>query len=186
MGITFQATATPPSGYNQSFTWVQLIGSIQRKYINSNGSFATPTSPSSGIDASYPITNASPTTTNDTPVTQLPSIYGEGWETFTATTYLMWDPGIPPAGKASCTPARTMQTVVNGFPTFSSTQSDCASIPIPLSSVTWHWSGCAINALSNQANGTTWIRSTSNGCPVEMLSSPHAAGFPEWSGPAAP
>ena len=185
VGITFQANASLPADHNQSFTWVQLINPLQRQYINSNGPYSSPATPSSGIDMSYPITNASATTTNDTPSAQLPPNYGEAWETFTATTFLMWDPGIPPAGQSSCNIASTTQTMVNGYPTFTSTPSTCSSIPIPLSSVTWHWSGCTINALSNQTNGTTWFRSLSNGCPVETLSAPQPAEFPQWTGPAA-
>ncbi|MGO8788439.1 MAG: hypothetical protein ACLQVL_13810 [Terriglobia bacterium] len=170
VGITFTSNATPPPGYNQSFTWVQIIGGVQNQYINSNGPFATPASPESGIDNTYPYANASPTATNDTPSTALPSIYGEGWESFTAAMFLMWDPALP----TGCTPASTNAT-------YQSTASTCTSIPIPLSSVTWHWSGCAINTLSNQTNGTTWLLSTSNGCPVQTLGASQSAGFPEWT-----
>ena len=59
----------------------------------------------------------------------LPDNYGEGWETFTATMYLMWDPALP----SGCTPAKTVQ---NSDGTFMSTASTCTSIPIPLSVVT--------------------------------------------------
>ena len=171
VGITFTSNATPPAGYNQSFTWVQLLSAIQNQYVNVNGPFADPASPESGVDNTYPYANASPTTTNDTPKAGLPSIYGEGWETFTATMYLMWILALP----SGCTPASTdPHTLV-------STPSTCTSIPVPLSSVTWHWSGCAINTLVNQTNGTTWILNTSNGCPVQTLGNPQTAVFPEWT-----
>jgi hypothetical protein len=174
-GITFTSNATAPAGTNQSVTWVQLLTSMQTQYININGPFAIPLSPQSGLDNTYPYTNASPTTTNDTPNAALPSIYGEGWESFSAKMFMLWDPGLP----SGCTIAKTVQNA-NG--TFSSTASNCTSIPVPLSSVTWHWSGCAINSLANQANGTTWIRSTSNGCPVQTLGTPAAeSSFPTWT-----
>jgi hypothetical protein len=47
--------------------------------------------------------------------------------------------------------------------------------------VTWHWSGCAVNTLANQANGTTWSLGTTNGCPVQTLGASQSAGFPEWT-----
>ena len=171
VGITFKSNATAPSGYNQTFTWIQIIGGVQNKYLNSNGPYSSPSSPESGIDNSYPYANASSTSTNDTPSAGLPSMYGEGWESFTATMFLMWDPALP----SGCTPASTDPR------TLQSTASTCASIPIPLSSVTWHWSGCAINTLANQANGTTWSLSTTNGCPVQTLGTSQSAGFPEWT-----
>src|SRR5262249_47523924 len=36
-GIAFESFATPPDGYNQSFTWVQLINSAQVKHVNKSG-----------------------------------------------------------------------------------------------------------------------------------------------------
>jgi hypothetical protein len=173
-GIAFATTAQPPAGVNQSFTWVQVINSIQTQYITAAAILVTPpASPGSGLDTSYPYANQSPTATNDSPGAALPPGYGEGWEAFEATMYLMWDPGLP----SGCIPASTNpQTLV-------STQSTCAnSIPVPLSSVTWFWSGCAVNALSNQTNGTQWLRGVVNGCPLQTLSNPQAAGYPGWTG----
>jgi hypothetical protein len=175
VGITFTTNANPPSGTpspgtNQSFIFVQLLDSLQYQYINSNGPFANPASPNNGLDNTYPYAYVAPTTTNDSPGTLLPSIYGEGWESFTATMYLMWDPALP----SGCTAAKTVQ---NSDGTFTSTASTCTSIPVPLSSVTWHWSGCAINTLATQPNNTTWTRSVINGCPVETLSVPQTASF---------
>jgi len=176
VGITFTANATPPSGYNQSFTWAQVISSLQDKYVNANGPFSVPPSPQSGIDHAFPYANASPTTTNDTPNTLLPSIYGEGWRSFTATMYLMWDPALP----NGCTPAKIdPHTLV-------ATPSNCTSIPVPLSSVQWHWSGCAINTLAPQAV-STWVLSTTNGCPVQTLDSPQQSpSFPLWTSAVNP
>lgn len=104
-------------------------------------------------------------------------MYGEGWESFTATMYLMWDPGISFTGTQSCQIAKTVQ---NPDGTFTQSASTCASIPIPLSFVKWHWSGCAINTQVNQTNKTTWSLSTVRGCPVQTLGTPQSAGFPEW------
>jgi hypothetical protein len=178
VGITFTSSASLPSGVNQSFTWVQVLTSVQRQYVTTAGPYATPTG--TGLDLAFPYANASPTTTNDKPAAFLPSIYGEGWESFSATMYLMWDPGLP----TGCHPASTDPN------TLQSTPSDCTSIPIPLSSVNYHWSGCAINTLVSQSNGTTWTLSTVNGCPVDTLGTPQisdtASGFPVWTNVYAP
>src|SRR5208282_148618 len=105
-----------------------------------------------GIDKTYPYSYVYPAETWDTPAAGLPNLtnYGEAWESFTATMYLMWDPAIPPSGQPSCTPAKTVE---NADGSFTSSASTCASIPVPLSSVTWHWSGCAIN--TQAVNQTT-------------------------------
>ncbi|GGA73529.1 hypothetical protein GCM10011507_26390 [Edaphobacter acidisoli] len=179
IGIDFKTSATPPSGTNQSFTFVQLLNGVQQKYITGNGVTLVPPTPTVSIDKTYPYAYVYPAETWDTPSAGLPMMnYGEGWETFTATMYLMWDPGIPPSGQSSCTPAKTVQ---NADGTFTPSTSTCASIPVPLSSVTWHWSGCAINQLVNQSNGTTYTLSTTNGCPVQTLGIPQSSGFPTWS-----
>ena len=170
VGIDFKASANPPSNYNQTFTFVQLLNGVQQKYITSSGQYTVQATPTVGIDKTYPYAYVYPTETWDTPATGLPSSYGEGWETFTATMYLMWDPGIPPSGQTSCTPAKTVQ---NADGSFTSSASTCASIPIPLSSVTWHWSGCAINTLVNQANNTTWALGTTGGCAPLILLVPY-------------
>jgi hypothetical protein len=171
VGISFTSNATPPSGYNQSFTWVQVISSDQNQFLGVNGAFSQPPAPQSGVDHAYPYANKTPTTTIDSPRTNLLDRFGETWRTFTARMYLMWDPGLP----SGCTPAST--DPVSLVPT----PSTCTSIPVPLSSVQWHWSGCAINTLSPQTNGTTWVLSTTNGCPVQTLDAPKADSFPIWT-----
>jgi len=173
VGISFQSNATPSSGYNQSFTWVQILNNVQRKVIDPG---VPPEDPQSGLDNFYPYGNATPTTTNDTPGTELLVTDGEFWQTFSATMYLMWDPALTndPSG---CTPALTDQKAKK------SKQSTCMSIPIPLSSVTWHWSGCAINTLSPQTgvNGTTWILSRERECPKEPIGTVQLSDFPQWT-----
>jgi hypothetical protein len=176
VGITFTGDATPPSGTNQLLTWVQLLNNHQVQVISSVGSRFITNATTTALDSSYPYTRELANYTSDTPANALPDSYGELWESFTATMYLMWDPGLP----SGCTPAKTTQTMQNGYPVFTSIPSNCTSTPIPLSSVQWHWSGCAINTLANQTNNTTWSLSTANGCPVQILGTSQSAGFPEW------
>jgi hypothetical protein len=172
VGISFTAKATINSGV---FQWVQLINGDQTNYLNSVGKASCPPTPKSGLDTTYPypFAPASTTTTFDSPNSSLPSNYGELQRSFTATMYLMWDPTIP----TGCTPA---QTSGNGV----STPSQCTSIPIPLSSVQWHYSGCGINSKANQQNGTTWLLQ----CGINNVSTVQASGpavpdngFPTWS-----
>ena len=200
-GISFTSNATMPSGgavppgSNQTFQFVQVLGNPNANPGSQqpNGlqyQYVTPTSPppyvgpvNTGLDTSYPYAFFSSTMTVDSPNVNLLPNYGEEWESFTATMYLLWDPALP----SGCAPAKTTETIVNGTPTFSSSASGCTSVPVPLSSVSWHWSGCAINTLVNQPNQTTWIRSTSNGCPLETLGTPQPVtpstpsnGYPIW------
>lgn len=200
-GISFTSNATMPSGgavppgSNQTFQFVQVLGNPNANPGSQqpNGlqyQYVTPTSPppyvgpvNTGLDTSYPYAFFSSTMTVDSPNVNLLPNYGEEWESFTATMYLLWDPALP----SGCAPAKTTETIVNGTPTFSSSASTCTSVPVPLSSVSWHWSGCAINTLVNQPNQTTWIRSTSNGCPLETLGTPQPVtpstpsnGYPIW------
>jgi hypothetical protein len=153
----------------------------QTGYLESSGDAPGPSM--MGLDSAFPYDVDM--NTEDRPMTQLLN-EGEAWRTFTATMYLMWDAGIPPTGQQSCTPAYSYSVLdpATGRLTFTSVPSQCASIPIPLSAVTWHWSGCAINTLANQTESdgstSTWLRSTSNGCPKQTLGTPASATFPTW------
>jgi hypothetical protein len=59
-------------------------------------------------------------------------------------------------------------------------------IPVPLGSFHWRWSGDAINTLTQQANGTTWIRSCPTSRPTPGSFNPSNPGqdsdysFPVW------
>ncbi|MGH9561434.1 MAG: hypothetical protein ACRD3S_08260, partial [Terracidiphilus sp.] len=166
VGISFTANAATPQNDAGSFQWVQLINGDQTDLISSTGANACPVNPDSGLDTTYPYAAVTATTTYDTPASNLVSIYGELERSFTATMYLLWDPALP----AGCAPA---STTAQG----TSTVSNCTSTPIPLSSVQWHWSGCGINKLVNQANGTTWNLQ----CGINNVSASQAAGYPEWN-----
>jgi hypothetical protein len=156
---------------------VQLISNSQIGYLDSNGTTQEP--PTMGLDLDFPFDLGD--YAHDYPSIQLLN-EGEGWRTFTATTYLMWDPGLP----SGCQVAWSEQTrnsdgSIGGV----SHPSQCQSIPVPLGSVTWHWSGCAINTLVNQTepdgSTSTWLRSTSNGCPKQTRGTPGPAQFPTWT-----
>lgn len=180
-GIYFQGNAKGfPDGTDGLISWVQTISSQQSEYLGSSGGVPAPVK--TGLDTDFPYDLDA--NTADRPADQLTSSKGEDWRTFTATMYAMWDPGLP----SGCQPAySTLTQNPDGSYTGVSTPSTCTqSIPIPLSSVTYHWSGCAINTLANHVepdeSTSTWAPSTLNGCPKQTLGTPGLTSqFPTWT-----
>ena len=180
-GIYFQGNATGfPGGTDGLISWVQIISNQQAKSLASSGDVPEPTK--AGLDTTFPYDRDD--NSADRPADELLAGYGDDWRTFTATMYAMWDPGLP----SGCLPAyQTLTRNPDGSYTGASIPSECTqSIPIPLSSVTYHWSGCAINTLANQTepdgSTSTWSKSTSNGCPVQTLGTPGPTNqFPTWT-----
>ncbi len=166
----------------QSWWWIEMWATCQSKYLASNGDVSLPAK--TGLDTTFPYVGDDDNNTADRPADQLGDNEGEDWRTFTATMFAMWDPGLP----AGCQPAYADLTrnPDNSY-TGVSTPSTCTqSIPIPLSSVTYHWSGCAINTLANltepDQSTSTWSKSTSNGCPIQTLGTPGPTSqFPTWT-----
>jgi hypothetical protein len=187
VGIRFFASATfsnGTGGTNQQFQWVQLISdSNQLLQSNQITTYKTVGSPVAAIDNFYPYPYpqaSGPSTTNDSPGsaalgTNQESEYGR---IFTATTYLMWDPALP----SGCTPAYSVAFTGGGYsPPFTST---CTSTPIPLGSVVWGTSACAIDTLQNTAL-QGWVLSCST--PEQANNGPQlntASGFPQWTNQA--
>jgi hypothetical protein len=158
-GIVFTANANQPSNDSGSFVWVQIINGDKREVVDEDGSFDCPAQPESGLDNTYPYASGTHNAT-DKPYVPL-SPEAELQRSFQATMYLMWDPALP----SGCTPATANQ------------QSQCSSIPVPLGSVGWSFSGCAINTLATQGNGTTW----SLQCGLAAPSTAQSSGYPEWT-----
>ncbi len=180
-GIYFQGNATGfPGGTDGLISWVQIISNQQAKSLASSGDVSEPTK--AGLDTTFPYDRDD--NSADRPADELLASYGEDWRTFTATMYAMWDPGLP----SGCLPAyQTLTRNPDGSYTGASIPSECTqSIPVPLSSVTYHWSGCAINTLATQTepdgSQSTWSKSTSNGCPIQTLGTPGPTNqFPTWT-----
>jgi len=154
-GIVLQASAGSLPSSAGWYEWVQLISVDHVQYIDSTGRHTCQPKAWTGqpqLDTSFPYTSG-PTSqqtgsvTDDSPKSPLG---GETAQNFGATTYLMWDPAIPPTGQTNCTPATVTTSGV-------STPSSCSSIPVPLGYVTWSWTGDAIDTLSPTTgdNGTT-------------------------------
>jgi hypothetical protein len=132
VGIGFGASATPPPGTSNNFTWVQLINSDAIQLTPSNGNPVLNCVPQTlpiastypALDTEYPYSTSS--STNDNPAIGLQTTYKEESRTFSATMYLMWSPGLS------------------------------GSIPVPLGYVAWQFAGDAKFA-SNQ-----WTLSSSS------------------------
>ena len=187
VGIAFQDYApgstvpSYPGGSNAALTWVQLLNNSQIEYLESSGDVPEPAE-TNALDLVLPIGFGD--YAHDYPAVQLLDTDGEAWRTFTATTYLMWDPGL---GPPKCLVANSITTRnEDGSVSGQSYPSECtSSIPIPLASVTWHWSGCAINTLITltepDKSKSPWLLSTSNGCPIQTPGTPATTTtFPTW------
>lgn len=172
VGVRFDDLATLPRG---SLMWVQILNTVNYLQIAPTNSGYTPTSSNAAaqLDGVYPYVSASNNTTNDAPSrSDLLAGLGEGAISFDATMYALWDSAIPPAGQTSCTPATTNVT-------YKSTASTCSSIPVPLGSIEWKWTPCAINTIPPPpaATGPSWVRK----CGPGSISSGIASGYPTWT-----
>jgi hypothetical protein len=113
VGIKFTASATPPSGATNNFSWVQLISSWTFQLTDpTNGNQICSCNPPSGLDKQYPASTGP--SFNDNPDVHLsgaPSTVSELSNSFSAVMYLMWRPGLP------------------------------NDISVPLGSIAWGWTG---------------------------------------------
>jgi hypothetical protein len=119
VGIIVTASAAPPSGYSNNFFWTQINASDTKVETLNNNTSTTcypATVPAGGdpfLDTKYKLSTTN--TWNDNPSSPLnSSTFKELTRSFSATVYLMWDPGL------------------------------LNSVPVPLGSVSWQWAGDAI------------------------------------------
>jgi len=157
IGIEFNPMRTTPQGDSGQFEWVQLISNDTLTFTTVSGTNETcvnvtqPSTPSgTGLDTEYPY--AKGTSTQDSPTIGLVSSqYQKEGRSFSAQMYLMWDPALP----AGC-----------------SEGTNCTSIPVPLGSVAWGWSGTAAYA------GGSWTL-TSSGASTPSWNP--GSSYPTWS-----
>jgi hypothetical protein len=197
-GITFRASSNP-TWTTGTFQWVQILtadlteemwsntagGTIGPKYCQPfplgiyTGPSTWPAVSSTNpyLDAVYPyltgiMTQNIPTiTAQDSPGVTTTTEYGEESQTeFNATMFLMWDPTIPVFDQTRCT-AAYVDNQNQAHP------STCSSTPVPLGSISWSYSGCTINNLSVQNDGTNWSFACSN---IGHISAFIPAGYPQW------
>jgi hypothetical protein len=166
-GINLLASAShlPTGG---KYQWVQLINSDTTEIICPAGPQTKTLVPSSGspkLDNTYPYsivttTNVTNDGANDSPSVPLPPPWGELARSFSANMYLMW---VPPA-LSGCS---------NG--------TSC-TIPVPLGSFQWSWSGDGINTLMPSNNSGVvfpiWNKNEAADSNNGFLSS---SVYPSWS-----
>jgi hypothetical protein len=174
-GVWFEESTAPNQG---QFIWVQILNSVTYSQIEPANPYSIPSDVVNELDGIYPYPSTTPQATADSPGRYAYAGEGEDAEAFDATMYVLWDPAIPPQGKQSCTPAwtDTSQTI------YVAHASDCASIPVPLGSVRWKWSACAINQLGPPPPGGTapspsWIKQ----CGPAYSYGGTASGYPTWT-----
>jgi hypothetical protein len=142
LGISFTASATPPSGYSNHFVWAQMlsgytwvgtigVGGTETCHPSANPSWAPP-----GLDVRYPASTT--ISTNDNPGISLNGRYVEVNLTFQATMYLLWNSGATNA------------------------------IDVPLGSVTWSWSA---DAQWNAGAGQWFVASSTKSAAAFQLTS---------------
>jgi hypothetical protein len=166
--------APPAAGCGQ-FIWVQILNSVTQLQIMPAGDTFTPLAASNQLDGTFPYASGPgyPNATWDSPNRGLSSSWGEAAEPFNATMYVLWDPALP----AGCIPAwtDTSQTPYKDH------ASQCTSTPIPLGSVQWKWSACAINA--GAGTKPNWFLQ----CGIGSGNSAGAAsGYPQWKSGTGP
>jgi hypothetical protein len=192
LGISFSASLSPPQAVlgASELIWVQLDTGKNFKTLTSAGTVycrtaafvpqaSPPGDPSPALDTSFPyLAGPPPAATNDNPFFELkPTITGspqyETQENNSLVMYLMWDPALP----QNCSPWNVVQK------TSQTVQSNCASIPVPLGTISWKWGCDAINTLTPQPapNSTTWM----TGCisPPQQGQATFVPGtsFPSWT-----
>jgi hypothetical protein len=177
IGIAFQVSATLPQWNQGTYSWVQLILAATRSYVTSalgvrycvDSAFLSDTSPA--LDTSYP-TDTGPAA-DDSPSVPLQAStlsngnIGEIAGGVKFTMYSMWTPNAA----SGCT---------NGA---------ACTVPVPLGTVSWQYSGDAINTLTQQtSNGTNWTIAppgcASPGAPGTAPFRP-GASYPQWTRPVS-
>jgi hypothetical protein len=93
-GISFTANVTPPTGFSNTFVWVQLIKGDTFTFTLASGTQDVCNPNSLGLDNTYPY---SPTTGNnvkDSPPVTLDSHDTKTSRNFSAQMFVMWRPGL--------------------------------------------------------------------------------------------
>jgi|GEM_PF-3142586 hypothetical protein len=174
VGVSINDNVSLPRG---NVIWVQILQSTTFTQIfDPSGGVIPPSNLGLGLDGGYPypprfVSLTGPNTATDAPGRFLSSSMGQGTDTFDAIMYAMWDPAIPAGGQGSCTTAH-VDTTTTPYTYIAST---CASIPVPLGSVEWKWSACAVN------HGAGSTPNWGVQCGAGKALTPVITDFPQWS-----
>jgi hypothetical protein len=153
-GGTYGISFTPPTTQSPagSFFFVQLINSDTLTYSRTGATLTCTATP--GLDGAYPYQNKIGQTVNDAPEEALPPTYTTASRSFSAAMYLMWQSG----------------------------STAFTSIPVPIGSVAWQFSGSATEPQQN----STWGSPTGSGSAGGFTAATSAANYPTWNGLAVP
>lgn len=161
-GIRFDASATFPSGDQGAYSWVQLITSYTQTLCV--GACSQTDSLGSGLDTNYPYPPSNGSIAVDSPGIGIIDSNSEVAARFHATMYALWAP-----------------TAANGCSIIGSLP---CTIPIPLGSIGWTFTGDAINTLSTStgATGTPWILNSCSSGNAGNFNAPNgSSGYPQWT-----
>jgi hypothetical protein len=163
-GIILTTNAPPALGNKGAYSWVQIIteNQVQVRTAAGPGNCVSPVV-YPALDTGYPYGTAGVSlfsilapndTATDNPGSSLLAGWGESQRVFSATMYLMWNPA------------------------------SAGSIPVPVASIPWQFTGDAINTLAQTGNGTTWTVPCGPGaagrCAAVAAGTPPLQSFPLW------
>jgi len=165
-GVIFSSSATPAPGNPGAYSWVQLLTGDQITVRTGAGrGNCTPPTPYPALDTGYPYGTLGKNlfsvmhpndTATDNPSVAFVASWGEVQRQFSATMYLMWNPALT------------------------------GSIPVPVASMAWQFTGDGINTLSlvPAPNGTTWTvpcgLGATGACVPSVPATDPNQSFPTW------
>lgn len=154
-GCTYSGLAgidfTPPgaTGPAGTFFFVQLVTADTVIYSRTNATSTCTGTNMPGLDADYPYQGKYGQLVNDAPFSFLPGTYTNSSRDFAATMYLMWQ------------------------------SNNSGSIPVPMGSVNWGFSGATSQP---QANSGNWSAPSGSGAAQPFASASGLSSFPQWTG----
>ena len=153
-GCTYSGQAgiifTPPTTNNPTgtFFFVQLVTGDNITYSRTGATLTCTATNTPGLDGRYPYQGVQAQAVNDAPFNPLPSTYTNSTRQFAATMYLMWQ------------------------------SNTTNSIPVPMGSVAWSFSG---ETSQPAPNTNSWSTPTGSGSAQTFVPASGASSYPQWS-----
>jgi hypothetical protein len=135
-----------------SFFFVQLVTGDTVIYSRTGATLTCTATNTPGLDADFPYQRVTGQSVTDAPFNPLLSTYTNSGRNFAATMYLMW------------------QSNTSG------------SIPVPMGSVNWSFSGSATQGQTNGQPNGVWSIASGSGSAQQFAPASGINSFPQWSG----
>jgi hypothetical protein len=154
-GCTYSGLAgidfTPPgaTGPSGTFFFVQLVTGDTVIYSRTGATLTCTGTNIPGLDGDYPYQNKYGQLVNDAPFSFLPATYTFSSRDFAATMYLMWQ------------------------------SNNSGSIPVPMGSVGWGFSGSTTQSAPNTGN---WSAPSGSGSAQPFAAASDVSSVPQWTG----